>query len=132
MVRDQAAESAALRRADENWAKAWEAKNVAEVLASFAHDAVMLAAGSAPLTGKKAIHGLLSEAFAVPGLSTRIRVIHAEVSKAGDLGYTLATYESTARDASGRAMSHKGKYVALWRRQVNGDWQVIVHSSSPH
>ncbi len=54
------------------------------------------------------------------------------VSDNGDLGYTLGTYQSSMAGPEGEPRSHEGKYVAVWRKQAEGVWKVVIHSSSPN
>lgn len=124
-------EIGALREVDLQWSRAWEAKDLERVLSTFTGDAVMLAATRAGIRGKKAIRELLAQAFALPGLTSTIEVIQAEVAVGGDLGYTLGTYETAVSDPEGQPRSHRGKYVAIWKKQADGAWRVAVHSSSP-
>ena len=48
--------------------------------------------------------------------------IAADVSRAGDLGYTHGTYE---------AGNEHGSYVRIWRKQ-NGAWQIVMDVATPH
>lgn len=53
---------------------------------------------------------------------------YAEISEAGDLGYTLGPYE--ARTAAGD-LRH-GHYVSVWRRLKGGKWRVVIDGGNHH
>ena len=54
--------------------------------------------------------------------------VHAEVSKAGDLGYTTGPwrYDLDGRDAV------FGHYVSIWRRAKNDSWRLVVDIGIGH
>ncbi|MFB3153166.1 MAG: SgcJ/EcaC family oxidoreductase [Candidatus Acidiferrales bacterium] len=122
----------ALRQADAEFSRSFEAKDLERMTAFFVEDAVMLAVSNPVITGKPAIRALLSQAFSLPGFSTRLKLTGMAVSDNGDLGYTLGTYQSSMAGPEGEPRSHEGKYVAVWRKQAEGVWKVVVHSSSPN
>jgi ketosteroid isomerase-like protein len=51
-----------------------------------------------------------------------------EVSKSGDLGYSIGSYEARKTDASGTHVVGTGKYMTVWRRQKDGSWKVVFDS----
>ncbi|MGB8507334.1 MAG: DUF4440 domain-containing protein [Pyrinomonadaceae bacterium] len=57
--------------------------------------------------------------------------IYADVSRAGDLGYTTGPFEfrahATDKDAQGN-----GHYVTLWRKQPDGSWKFEVDMGIQH
>ena len=55
--------------------------------------------------------------------------IFAEVSAAGDLGYTTGPYEY--RPLGSDAVGH-GHYVSVWRKQPNGKWRVVIDLGIVH
>jgi hypothetical protein len=62
---------------------------------------------------------------AMPGFSLQWTPAKAEVSAAGDLGYTTGTYES---GMSG--MTERGKYVTTWKKD-GGVWKVTEDIFNP-
>ncbi|RJP73348.1 MAG: nuclear transport factor 2 family protein [Candidatus Zixiibacteriota bacterium] len=54
----------------------------------------------------------------------------AEVSRSGDLGYTLGpwTYRPSLRDS----IQAYGHYVTVWRRQADGAWKAVADIGVPH
>jgi ketosteroid isomerase-like protein len=47
------------------------------------------------------------------------------VSRSSDLGYTSGTTGMTFKDASGKTVVYKGKYLTVWKKQANGEWKVL-------
>ena len=50
----------------------------------------------------------------------------AEVALSGELGYTWGTYTLTYIDETGEEQQSYGKYLNIWKKQINGDWKVAV------
>jgi ketosteroid isomerase-like protein len=48
------------------------------------------------------------------------------VARSGELGYTSGTYDFSMKDASGKIISDKGKYVTVWKKQADGTWKVLL------
>ena len=55
--------------------------------------------------------------------------IFAEISAAGDLGYTTGPYEY--RPAGSDGVGH-GHYVSVWKKQPNGKWRVVIDLGIVH
>lgn len=49
----------------------------------------------------------------------------ADVSSAGDLGYTLGAYTLTVPTPDGGQSVSKGHYVSIWKRQADGSWKFV-------
>ncbi|MGA7930824.1 MAG: DUF4440 domain-containing protein [Candidatus Sulfotelmatobacter sp.] len=54
----------------------------------------------------------------------------ADVARSGELGYTSGTYEMSFKDASGKAVADKGKYLMVWKKQADGAWKVLFDMSN--
>jgi ketosteroid isomerase-like protein len=55
----------------------------------------------------------------------------ADISRAGDLGYTTGPWEYTSEGNEG-APEIFGHYVSVWRKQSDGKWRVVVDVGTPH
>ena len=78
--------------------------------------------GLVPIRGKDAIL-----AYLVKGTALRsVEPMRAEVSKAGDMGYTYGAYreDRNANDPS-------GYYARVWRRDWKRKWMLVVEVASP-
>ena len=52
------------------------------------------------------------------------------VSRSGDLGYTVGSYEVTAEGDAG-PVTGTGTYLTVWRRQPDGTWKVEADIGNP-
>jgi len=60
-----------------------------------------------------------------PPIELNWRPIYADVSRAGDLGYTTGPY--TFKDLSPeKRPTRYGYYFSIWKKQANGEWKVAV------
>lgn len=51
--------------------------------------------------------------------------VFADVSLAGDLGYTTGPWELRAKGKDDPEVAH-GNFITLWRREADGTWKVVV------
>lgn len=123
---DVEAERAALRNADEAWSKVAGAKDVDGFVAAFAENGSILPPNSPILTGSEAIRQWMSKMMANPGFSISWQPTTVDVSTAGDLGYTIGTYELKIHDAAGNPVTDRGKYVTVWEKEPDGKWKVVA------
>ncbi len=80
-----------------------------------------------PVPGRKAYEGVAADS---PTLLTW-EPAYAEVSPAGDLGYTTGPYQAKSRNDSA-APPRFGHYVSIWQRQPNGLWRVVLDIGIRH
>ena len=123
---DVEAERATLRNADAEWSNAMGAKDVDGFVAAYAENGSILSPNTPILTGSEAIRQWASEMVANPGIAGSWQPTTVEVSTAGDLGYTIGTYEETRHDVQGNPVTDRGKYVGVWKKQPDGKWKVVV------
>ncbi len=121
---DLEAVKAALMEADRTWSKT--AGDAAAFVAFTAEGAHFLNPEAPEAVGKEQIGEAVSKMFSAPGLELQWRASSAEVSGSGDLGYTLGTFELTVNDAEGNPVTREGKYVTIWRKQMDGSWKVVA------
>ena len=59
-------------------------------------------------------------------LALNFTTSYVEVAKAGDIAYTQGTYTLTTTDPkTKRAMTEKGKYVTVYKKQPDGSWLAV-------
>ena len=97
-----------------------------ENVAPYAAEAVVYAPNAPAATTKDAIRTAWKEMLTAPGASISWKVSKVEVAKSGDLAYVTGTYEDTQTDASGKAVKDNGKLVAIYKKQADGNWKVVV------
>ncbi len=73
-----------------------------------------------PVNGKK----WMEEHKATPGVLTW-QPIFADVSSAGEMGYTTGPWEYREKSLADQPIAH-GQFVSVWKRQANGTWKVAV------
>jgi uncharacterized protein (TIGR02246 family) len=129
----RAADERAIRNLEAEWLNAVQAKDVERTVSYWADDAAVLPPGAPPVTGKAQIRKMVSEHFALPGFVLSWQTSGVEVSRSGDLAYTMGTNEFRMNDAKGNPFSERGKYVTVWRKQPDGTWKCImdIWNSSP-
>ena len=96
------------------------------VLAFFLDDARVLPPDAPMAVGKEAIRTVWTAMYALPEFSLRWNPAAADVGGAGDLGYTIGTYRMEYREPGGEPIAIDGKYMTVWKRQLDGTWRVAV------
>jgi uncharacterized protein (TIGR02246 family) len=122
MTRDERA----IREVEAEAAKAAAAKDLERYVSAYADDAVLLFPNAPLVTGKEAIRKMTEALFRTPGFSLSFQTAKVEVSRAGDLAYTYGTNMVTLNDPKGQLVSDKGKYVAVYRKQPDGQWKCVA------
>lgn len=121
----RAADERGIREADSAWSAAAGARDLDRYLSYFAPDASSFRPNAPTATGLEAIRKAWMQPFAAPG-SISWKIAKVEVSRAGDLGYGFGTYESTSKDAKGEPVTHRGKYLSVWKKQPDGTWKAVA------
>ncbi len=124
---------AALRKADGDWSAVAEAKDIEGFVAAVAQNGSVLPPNTSIATGRDAIRQWASGLMANPGYALSWQETMVEVSKGGDLGYTVGSYDLTLHDAQGNPVTDHGKYVTVWKKQPDGKWKVVadIFNSDP-
>jgi ketosteroid isomerase-like protein len=93
--------------------------DVDKFVSYYTADASMYAPGMPLIVGSGKIRETYAGMVAAPGMSLTFEPTKADVSAAGDLGYTAGTYELKMNGSS-----EKGKFVNVWAKQADGGWKV--------
>ena len=109
-------ERTALMQRDRDWSAT--TKDVDKFLSFWASDGAVYAPGMPMVKGSDAIRKMYTEMSSVPGFSLTWTVAKAEVSAAGDLGYTSGAYKSAMGGPP-----ETGKYITVWKKEGT-DWKV--------
>jgi ketosteroid isomerase-like protein len=94
-------------------------------LSYYAPDASVYPPGMSIATGSAAIRSALTPLVQLPGFALQWSPTKANMSASGDLGYTSGTYALTTNDAAGKPAVERGKYLEVWKKQIDGTWKVI-------
>ena len=123
---DPAQALAALRAADSMLQVAIVARDAERTASFYAVDAVQMPVAEPIVEGRGAILAEWRHVFGIPGFANQARLVAAELSTAGDLGYTRGTYESPMRGPDGQPLLERGKWVSIWKRGADGQWRIVV------
>lgn len=120
-----AADLKSLLAAERAFSRLSETRGIREAfLANLADEAIVFR--PRPVAGKK----VYTERETIPGLLTW-RPEFADISTAGDLGYTTGPYE-VRKEKPEETPIIFGHYVSLWRVQRDGSWKVVVDCGIRH
>ena len=122
----RAADEAAVRKTDADWATAAQTKQVDSWVAFYSDDVLVLPPNEQAATGKDSVHKTIGDLLALPGLSVNWKAAKVEVAKSGDLAYVQGAYELGMKDPKGKPVSDHGKYVEVWKKQPDGSWKCAV------
>jgi ketosteroid isomerase-like protein len=123
--KSDAAEREALMELDRAFAKEVARRGGAAFLDRLSDDARLLRTNHFPMVSRREIRAYLAAQQGVFGW----RPAGAEVSGAGDLGYTYGLAEYLAKGAD--AQAEYSNYLRIWKRQPGGRWSVVLDVSSP-
>jgi ketosteroid isomerase-like protein len=127
----RAADEAAVRKADGDWAKAAQTKQVDAWMAFYSDDAVALPPNDKVANTKDSIRKSVGELLALPGLAISWQPTKVEAARSGDIAYSSGAYVFTANDAHGKPTTENGKYVEIWKKQADGNWKCVVDIWNP-
>jgi len=120
----RAADAAAVRQVEADWAQAAASKNFDKFTSFYADDASVFMSDMAVVTGKANIVSAWKTFFADKNASLTWKTASAVVSKSGDIAYTEGSYTLTYTDTkTKKAVSEKGKYVEVYAKQGDGTWK---------
>ena len=121
----RAEDERALRDSDAQWSKAAGAKDVEQFVSFFADASSELPPNAPMLTGKEAIRKWASE-FMAQQVALSWQPTKVEVSRAGDIGYEIITYQLTINNPKGKPVTDHGKGLTVWKKQPGGNWKVVA------
>jgi ketosteroid isomerase-like protein len=121
----RAADEAAIRDADAQWAKTAAAGDLDGTVAYYADDASVLAPNAPIASDKQAIRAAWASLLG-PGTSISWQAGKVEVARSGDLAYIQGPYQLTMKDPQGNPVNDKGKFVEVWKKQADGKWKVVA------
>ncbi len=57
---------------------------------------------------------------------TCVKIHDIQVAKAGDLGFTILTYDINIAPKSGDKVKMGGINLLVWKKQADGSWKVLA------
>jgi ketosteroid isomerase-like protein len=123
---DVEAERQALRAASDEYSNAEAAKDAERLSSFYAEGAIMYPPNEPTMAGKENIHKYASNVMAIPDLVMSSRNIELEVSRAGDLGYTVNILDVKLNDPQGNPISEQYRDIHFWKKEPDGKWRVVI------
>ena len=117
---------AAMEANNTKWLEAYNRQDAAALGQMYDADAILIAAGSQPISGAKDIEAYWAED--VQGYENHTWKI-LETRDAGELAYQVAEWTVAER---GTAAQYSGNTVRILERQPDGEWRTKVHMFSVH
>ena len=114
----------AVWKADAAWSDACSSNDVDKMLAFYDANAAFIGT-TPPTVGVDRLRTLWTNFFARPGYRLTWRAERVEIAASEDFAYSYGPWEQT-EVREGTARTSKGTYVAIWKRQSNGTWKVLV------
>ena len=121
----RAADEAALKKLDDEWSKATGSRDVEKMISYYSDDAMVMLPNIPTLTGKESIRTFWSSMLD-SGFSGGWNATKVEVARSGDLGYVTGSYQFNDNEGSGKSMTDKGRYFAVWKKQADGSWKCVA------
>ena len=113
---------AAVRKADDAWAKSIAGRSVERTVAMYDTDAFMAGDAMPPARGIAEIHSMWTKFFADPNFTVTWKSESVVVSRSGKIAWSKGTWHTTGP-------TQAGSFVAVWRKQRNGEWKVLIDSA---
>lgn len=121
---------AAIRKINQWTAEHFTAKDADPMIDGyFAPEAVWLPDGQEAVIGREAIRAKFRELLtAMPEGKFTIEVV--KIEQAGDMAYEIGRETFAYTDKDGAKKESHGKYLAVWKRQANGEWRCLADAPS--
>ncbi len=117
----------AMMQADRLFNQAAADRDMKRFLSFVADDAKF---DSAEGLGKDAVAKAWAAFFEPDGPTISWAPTKAGALVAGDVGYTVGTWERHSKSAAGIAVVTRGEYLTVWRKQKDGIWRVQFDTGS--
>jgi len=117
--------ASAIRALDDEFIRHAMAKDAGRLVDAFyAEDAQVLAPNQPAIVGKAQIRPFIQGM--IDGGLTEITLDTTHISGSGDVAYGVGKYRMTLHPAGADRIEDKGKYVVVYRRQVDGSWKAVA------
>lgn len=118
-------EKQVVQNANKQWLAAFNSGNAAALPAMYTTDAVLLADGSAPITGRDGIQKYWEGALKMGLKDHTFAPITVKQDK--KIAYQAATWTLMAPKESGDSTQATGSAVHVFEKQSDGKWLIKVH-----
>lgn len=114
-------DAGAIRQQSDAFAKAFNAKNVSQIVDMYAENSVFMPPNQPVIRGKDALKMFYDDLITKQG-ATNLKLDAADVAGHGPLAYQSGTYELDYNAASGKSAHDRGKYLFILRNTM-GTWR---------
>jgi ketosteroid isomerase-like protein len=118
---------AAMMKADRDFSQAAVDRDMDRFLSFVSEKAVF---DSADGPGREAVKKAWAAFFEPSGPTISWTPTKADALVAGDVGYTVGTWERHGKDPQGKAIVRRGQYLTVWRLEKDGVWRVTFDTGS--
>jgi len=126
----RAADEAAIRANDADFAKAAAAKDADKCASLYMDDAVIFSPGVPAVVGKDNIRKFFEQMVAGPRLQFAFSNVTVDVARSGDLAEDRGAVQVTTTDKKGKPVTQTSEYVLVWKKQPDGSWKVAADTSA--
>jgi uncharacterized protein (TIGR02246 family) len=117
------------------WNSDYAARDADKIVSHYTDDAVLMTPGEEEVKGKDGIRNAVNAMMSDKAFTATFKASKVDVSKSGELGYSLGEYKLTATDPfTHKVANDHGSYVTTYRKQPDGSWKAetdIVTSAVP-
>jgi len=118
---------AAMMKADRDFNQTAAARDMDRFLSLVSENASF---DSADGRGRDAVKKAWAPFFSPGGPTISWAPAKAEALVAGDVGYTVGTWERHAKDPQGKEVVRRGQYLTVWRLEKDGIWRATFDTGS--
>jgi ketosteroid isomerase-like protein len=112
----------AVREADDAWSRAIASKSVDQTVSMYDPEAITAGSAMFPARGVAAFRKNWEKLFAQPDFSLVWKVENVVVTESGTIAYSTGSWHTADPKVS-------GPYLAVWRKQPDGQWKVLVDAA---
>ena len=118
-----------LKEADKKWADVCALKDIERMLDFYDNDGYNIDPQGNVHRGKDELRKLWANEFAKPDYLLTWELKEAYVARYGDIGFTTGSWSMKFTSKTGKQLNYNGTYVAIWKKQSDGSWKVLVDKS---
>ena len=115
-----------LRDADAAWAAAAASNVVDRMISFYDPDAAFINTNGSIIKGEEDLRKFWTNLFSLPEFSLTWTLEGVEASPDGTLGCTYGPWKQSYIGRDGQIRTSKGSYLAVWKKQADGTWKVLV------
>jgi uncharacterized protein (TIGR02246 family) len=111
---------------------AFEARDASRIAGFYAEDAVFFTPGRPAVAGREAVAKVMIEDLQDPAFNLQLTEQATRTAAADDLAYSRGRFRvSFTNPGSGQVESVGGNYLQIFRKKIDGSWEILEDISSP-